>query len=270
MIIIATAVNNDGRWNSRVRDVEEPDMPTDLVQGLISTAVVAGTLAIPLIGWVVFSYFTDPEKRATSLAVGTFAAVWLSLAFWLSGAGFFKGSVDKIVPNIAYSVIPLIAAYLAFLFIPEVHKAAVAIPMDWVIGFQFYRVIGGLFLIELARGRVPGLFAIPAGSGDVAIGLSAPIIAYLLHRKWAYAISLAILWNLAGLADLVIAVTMGVLTSPGPFHRLALDSPNVHIGEFPLVLIPVIGVTFSILLHLISLHQIFAGLRVGATTSRSQ
>ena len=46
-------------------------------------------------------------------------------------------------------------------------------------------------------------------------------------------------WNLFGIADLVVAVTAGFLTSPSAFQLLAFDLPNELISQFPLVLVPV-------------------------------
>ena len=48
--------------------------------------------------------------------------------------------------------------------------------------------------------------------------------------------ALAIVWNVLGIADLAIALTTGVTSTPGPLHLLALDNPNVAIIMLPLVL----------------------------------
>ncbi len=42
-----------------------------------------------------------------------------------------------------------------------------------VTSFQAWRVAGFVFLPLLAFGHLPGLFAWPAGLGDVAVGLAA-------------------------------------------------------------------------------------------------
>ena len=63
-------------------------------------------------------------------------------------------------------------------------------------------------------------------------------------------------WNLLGIADLVVAVTTGFLSSPSPFQMLAFDRPNELISAFPLAMIPVFLVPLSILLHFASLHKL--------------
>ena len=98
----------------------------------------------------------------------------------------------------------------------------------------------------------------------VLVGSTAPIVAYLFVTRHPWARPAALLWNIAGMADLALALTLGFLSSPGPFQLLALDAPNVLIGAFPLILVPTFAVPLSLLLHLFSLH----GLRNQARGSK--
>ena len=63
-------------------------------------------------------------------------------------------------------------------------------------------------------------------------------------------------WNLLGIADLVMAVSLGFLSSPGILQILSLGEPNVMISAYPLVMIPVFAVPLSILLHVCSLTKL--------------
>jgi hypothetical protein len=115
---------------------------------------------------------------------------------------------------------------------------------------QFYRVVGGIFLIAYLQDDVPGAFALPAGIGDVLVGIAAPFAAVALasrgvDRAWP----LVTAWCAMGIADLVVAVSCGFLTAPSSFQQLALSEPNTAITSYPLVLIPVFAVPLSIVLH---------------------
>ena len=110
------------------------------------------------------------------------------------------------------------------------------------------------FLILYTQQLLPIEFAIPAGIGDMLIGVTAPFVAYYYFAQKKYARIIAIIWGLLGIADLVIAVTLGFLTSPGPFHYLALSAPNTLVSAYPLVMVPAFGVPLSILLHIFSLR----------------
>src|SRR5262249_34011868 len=112
----------------------------------------------------------------------------------------------------------------------------------WLIAIQTSRVLGGLLLIRYIQGQMPGVFAIPAGVGDVLTGILAPIVAYLSYAGKPYARRAAIAWNLFGMVDLINAVALGTLTGGGGGGIV-----------FPTVLIPVYGVPRAFLIHSYSL-----------------
>ena len=112
------------------------------------------------------------------------------------------------------------------------------------------------------------MFAWPAGLGDVLAGVLAPVVAIAYRRGPRENADLVTAWNLFGLADLVVAVTMGFLCSP-PFQLLAFDLPNELISRFPLVLVPVFIVPLSVLLHLASLTKLRRGAKKPGPPRRS-
>jgi hypothetical protein len=59
---------------------------------------------------------------------------------------------------------------------PLVGRIIDAVPQQWLVSVQFYRALGVIFLILYAGGKLPGLFAWPAGVGDVIVGVMAPVI----------------------------------------------------------------------------------------------
>jgi hypothetical protein len=124
-----------------------------------------------------------------------------------------------------------------------------AIPLHWIVAAQVYRIAGGIFLVLWADGRMPWQFALPAGIGDVMTGCFAVFVAVLLAQKAPGALRAAYGWCLFGIADLVVAVTMGAMTSPGRAHLLAFDAPNLLISSYPLVMIPTFAVPLALMLH---------------------
>ncbi len=113
------------------------------------------------------------------------------------------------------------------------------------MSLQFYRAEGLIFLVLYAGGWLPGAFALPAGIGDMIVGLLAPVVGIASMSGSRGSSRWLLAWNLLGLTDLVVAVTTGFLTSPSPLQLLALDRPNELISSFPLVMIPVFLVPLS-------------------------
>jgi len=95
------------------------------------------------------------------------------------------------------------------------------------------RVVGVAFLLYLALGHLPALFAWPAGLGDIAAGIAAPLVARRLAQGTGRR---AALWFSAfGMTDLVVALTLGALTG---FQLLNVTPSSAPISELPLALIP--------------------------------
>src|SRR5262249_1623301 len=115
----------------------------------------------------------------------------------------------------------------------------IAIPLPWLVAAQVYRIGGGLFLVLMVDGRLPWQFALPAGIGDVTTGAVAVVAATLLAQKANGARRAVYAWCLFGIADLVVAITMGAMTSPGRAHLLAFEAPNLLISAYPLVMVPI-------------------------------
>ncbi len=193
------------------------------------------------------------EKGRVFWIGATLLIGWFFAALLASWLGLYQGASARI-PTIELGLLlPIIAGVLFYRWSGVFQRVVAATPQSLLVGVQIYRVEGVVFLILLAAGSLPAVFAVPAGSGDLAVGLLAPVIAWSFTRGMAGSTWLVRLWNLLGLVDLVVAVTTGFLSSPSPIQAFAFDNPNKLITAFPLVMIPVFLVPLAVLLHLASL-----------------
>jgi hypothetical protein len=85
------------------------------------------------------------------------------------------------------------------------------------------RVMGVIWLLALALGELPAAFALPAGIGDIAIGLAAPWVARGLRD--GNGTRRAFWFNVAGIADFVVAFAIGFLAVRAACH-LAGEAPG--------------------------------------------
>ncbi|MGH3293070.1 MAG: hypothetical protein ACRDP7_14790, partial [Trebonia sp.] len=115
-----------------------------------------------------------------------------------------------------------------------------------------FRVVeGAAFLLTLALGHLPGLFALPAGLGDIAAGIAAPLVALrLAHGTGRRA---ALWFNAFGMTDLVTALTLGTLTG---FQLVNVTPSGAAISELPLALIPTAAVPLLFALHVTSVSAL--------------
>ena len=107
----------------------------------------------------------------------------------------------------------------------------------------------------MARGQMPALWALPAGIGDIIVGATAPWVAN--HFDAPGGRRLAIVFNLFGMADLIVAVGLGIMTSPGPTQVFHPSPTSEFATQFLLALVPTFLVPLAFTLHVVSLWQLF-------------
>lgn len=186
-------------------------------------------------------------------------ALWLGLVIFLGSKGAFVGSADSpplpIFLGFALPLAVFFAAYFGwnafrtFILNADLRVAAAIHGWRW----------GGLgFLSLYAYGVLPGLFAFPAGLGDIAIAFSAPWIVLGLVRDPSFAGSRRFrMWNILGIVDFVVAMSLGTLCSgffPG-INGLIGTVTTSPMARLPLLLVPVFMVPIFTMLHLTALFQ---------------
>jgi hypothetical protein len=190
------------------------------------------------------------SRYATASALSVALIVWLAIAQYLGSANTYFATTETAVPTVLFGLlIPLIAAAMGLWLSGSIASLVSAIPLPWIVAAQVYRIGGGIFLVLWADGRLPWQFALPAGIGDVTTGCFAVVVATMLARKALDARRAAYAWCLFGIADLVVAITMGAMTSPGRPHLFAFEAPNLLISSYPLVMVPTFAVPLALMLH---------------------
>jgi hypothetical protein len=204
--------------------------------------------------------------ESTALALGQRRTIWLAVmvpfTLWAAAAwsaainGVFRAGASPLPLLPLAIVLPVIIGAPLLLLSKRVGQVLDALPATWLIALQVYRVFGSVFLAGALRGLVPGVFGLPAGIGDVLTGLFAVPAAIAVATGTAEGRRAAIVWNIFGLADFAVAITLGVITSPGPLQLIVPIVPSIGAGAYPNVLTPAFVVPMSILLHALSLRQL--------------
>lgn len=232
------------------QDLQATGIPSVLIRLVIHTAMLVGLwLGLARTG-------LDTGTRVKVwIAIALPFSAWLGMVWWLAVDGAFRPRPG--VPALPIAIfLPLLVGLPVLLRSKRIGALLDATPASWLIGLQVYRVFGGIFLVAWSRGSISGTFALPAGVGDVVVGLLALPVAYLLHAGAPGARSTAIAWNILGLVDFAIAIGIGILSAPGPLQVIIPDRPNAQLGTFPTVMISAFAVPSSILLHALSLRQL--------------
>ncbi|PYX01957.1 MAG: hypothetical protein DMG86_08935 [Acidobacteria bacterium] len=175
-------------------------------------------------------------------------AVWFVFALSASALHVFKTDLLPVALGLAVTI-PIVAFLLWFATSAAFRQFALSLNPRTLTFVQSWRVAGFTFLVLYAAGILPGVFALPAGLGDIAIGATAPLVAIKLgnfnHRRGF------IFWQILGISDLVMAVTLGTIA-----RLISPDGVGTGVMTvLPLSLIPTFAVPLLIMLHVLCIAQ---------------
>lgn len=167
-------------------------------------------------------------------------------------------------PWLPVAVAGFLGVLLALSRVPVVARALAAPGMaSRLLLPHSFRVEGVVFLLYLALGHLPALFALPAGLGDITTAICATLVARGLARGAGHR---AALWvNVFGVTDLVVALALGAITG---FGLISITPSGAPISELPLVLVPTAGVPLLLALHITSLLGLARAPRPAPSASR--
>jgi hypothetical protein len=185
--------------------------------------------------------------------------VWFLAVLAAGSIGVFdvgtRYSMRVPVPLGLAATMPVLIFGLWFLASASFREHLMSLNPVVLTAVQTWRVGGVVFLILMANGILPLFFALPAGLGDMFVGITAPFVALAIARSRLSAGRL-IFWQALGIADLVVAVTMGVLCSPSPIGILAHGITTRAMGQLPMSLITTFAVPLLVILEIICMAQV--------------
>jgi hypothetical protein len=241
-----------------------PLLPESGLPALTVRLMVNGLIALGLWLGLENTDLTPGQRRTTWLLIMGLFTLWAGVAWTAAINGMFRVGASPLPLLPAAIFLPVIVGAPLVLLSKRVGQLLDAMPTTWLIALQLYRVFGSQWLAYWLGGLLPGLWALPAGTGDVLTGLFAVPAAVALAAGTAEGRKAAILWNIFGLADFAVAITLGLIISPGPFQLIVLNGPSIGLDGYPNVLTPAFVVPGSILLHALSLRQLRRRSRVEA------
>jgi hypothetical protein len=190
------------------------------------------------------------------LSVTLVLSAWFLLILSLGAVGAFVSRPGTPPLPIAIGAGAPLLLFFAWLRLSQSFRDFIlSLDLRLIAGIQAWRWAGLGFLSLYAYNVLPAIFALPAGLGDMAIGFTAPWIILALVRRPGFAASAAFIrWNVLGILDLVVALTIGTLSA-----TLTAGAPGeistAPMATLPLLLIPAFLVPVFLMLHTAALMQ---------------
>lgn len=155
------------------------------------------------------------------------------------------------------ALVPWLAGSAPLAALPVAREVLRHTPQTWLIGAHAVRVAAFLFLSLFDVGLLPGGFAVPAGWGGLIIGVLAMVVAHAFGTSSAYRRDLGVGFNVLGLLDLVISLSLGAGLLP--FFTTERQQRGEPVSYLWYTVAPALRFTMPllVLLHGYSLWKLF-------------
>jgi hypothetical protein len=191
--------------------------------------------------------FMDMPRSAKLILAGV-AGLWIGICAGAATAGWLAIARPFAVIGI-FVATPLIAAAVATAW-PAAQRAVASVPMALMVGLNAGRLFAVLFFLLWAQGRLAGPFPFFAGLGDIITGLFALGLVGLAKDEGARHSAALFAWNLFGIADLVLAIALGVTSGEGSPIQIFHSAPGSEAMQYlPWSFVPTVLVPWYLIMH---------------------
>ena len=222
-------------------------------QFLVALVVIPTALVVIALFAVLWRERTSPRSAWIAGLSGLVLAAWAMATAVLASSGSYQAPDTRSPPPVGIQLVTALAILSACLWLSPTLRGLLRNQKN-LIRLNVWRLEGALFLALMFTGQVPALWAIPAGVGDVLIGAAAFPVAARLDAPGGR--RRAIVFNLLGALDLVVAVGLGITVNPGPAQLFHTTPGAEMLTRFPLALVPGFLVPLAFMVHFVSLWQL--------------
>ena len=213
----------------------------------LSVVIVVGSIMVTPI-YVMAVYVFSGASATKGFQIGGAFLIWGAVMFWvcLSQMPRKLGLPGNLIVPLAWFLPGLILYWLRDWFLSQ------ELSQKWLVGLQLFRVIGGVFLIEMVRGNIPGIFSYPAGIGDILVGVAALAVLLAYGKREHIPGTFIIFIIVIGIADFLSAFFFGFTSSEGSPLQLFFPEVTNRLILFPTGMIPLFLVPYAIFFHVLS------------------
>jgi hypothetical protein len=216
----------------------------DILGAIFATAVYAAIVGVLVC--------TPRARQRTKLLALATAAIWGGLVTTVAASGgLAPGTIGPVPATLLPFVFFLASLVGGWYLLPRFRSALLSIPLPALIGLNAARLGGVFFLMLAADDRLSAPFAPIAGLGDMLVATLAIPLATVAARDGFTNPTWFRLWNVFGALDLVVAISLGILSAPGTPLRVFTDGAGTEaMTTLPWAFVPAMIVPLFLLIHL--------------------
>ena len=178
-------------------------------------------------------------------------AVWLATAIVVAASGVIEDPPRVVPPILIWG--PVVVFLVAFSRARLFRKWSLELDLRWLILYNGVRAGVGAGFLVMSGEELPTEFALPAGSGDIAVGTTALLVALYVPTVTALRRRVVFAWNLFGLLDMLMVFVTA--------QRLILFGSDptalTELTRFPLLVVPMFVVPLVLITHFAVFAQLW-------------
>jgi hypothetical protein len=207
------------------------------------------TIAVAL-AWVAAFWKSTPGRATIPVVAMIF---WLSLTGAIAASGTLQ-HFDSTPPPIGVLIIGAFVLNTALAWSPYGTRLRDSVPIQFIVGFQVFRLGVEIFLWAGARTHlVPPQMTFEGRNWDVITGLTALPVAWLYARGSIGKTAVAI-WNVLGFGLLLNVMIVAIFSLPTPLQQF--EPANRFVATPPYIWLPTVLVQAAWFSHMILFRQL--------------
>lgn len=234
-------------------------LPPYVTLAIIATCLFVSTaLSILVTHGLHKADIAPDQRRGFAVKFLAYIAVWLCLVLGMSYVNVFVPSSDQTFPILGVSILGSVILGIVLLARSATATQILkSLPIHLFATIQVYRVLGLVFLLMQSDGLLSAFFAVSTGWGDIFVGVTAPLVGFLLWKDVRRFRLVGFAWCIVGISDLLLVLYKAINSAPGPLQTTSFELPTVAIGYFPFAVIPLLVVPISMILHVQMIRKLF-------------
>lgn len=183
-------------------------------------------------------------------------AIWLLVQSIIGILGFYT-TTNSTPPRFQLLLLPPLVL-IGIQFATRRGKAFIdTLDLKFLTLIHTIRVPVEIVLYWLYLGKaIPELMTFEGRNFDIVVGITAPVVYYIIFIKRRWYRPLLTIWNLLGLVLLANIVFSAIFSVPTSFQKFGFEQPNIAILYFPFNLLPACIVPIVLFSHLASIRRL--------------
>ncbi len=224
---------------------------------IVLTVVVAVVIVLGVRAAARLAYTDKATQDKVTIRAAATITLWLGVITILSLAGFYNSLA--LPPRVPLFLVLPAFVFTGIFFLNSRNKQLIAaVPAQWPVYFQSFRIVVELLLLGLAmKGLIPKEASFEGYNFDVAIGLTAPLVGWLAFSKKVIGKGVLRIWNIAGFCTLGIVVFIFISHAyfPHVWHKQE-SIISQGFGLFPYTYLAGFLMPAAVFMHVLSLRKI--------------